>query len=75
MACIYHCISTRNKCKIEIEFRCLNPNAQKQVSQLSYGKYMESHSVLEPIDRHILLLEYSSPSHTGGILMTFFDHN
>ena len=35
---------------------------------------MENHAVLEPIDKHILLLEYSSPSHTVGILMSFLDH-
>ena len=75
MACLYHCISTCNKCKIQIEFRCLNLKAQNQVDQLSYGKYMENHAVLEPIDKHILLLEYSSPSHTEGILMSFSDHN
>ena len=34
--------------KIQIEFRCLN-----QVSLLLYGKYMEDHSMLEPIDKHI----------------------
>ena len=61
--------------EIQIEFRCLNFNAQNQVSQLSYGKYMENHAVLEPIDKHILLLEYSSPFRTGGILMSFLDHN
>ena len=49
MACLYYCTSTRNKCKIQIEFRCLNLNAQNQVSQLSYGKYIENQAVLEPI--------------------------
>ena len=75
MTCLYHCISTWNKCKIKIELSCLNINAQNQVSQLSYSKYMENRAVLEPIDKQILLLEYSSPSHTGGILMSFLDHN
>ena len=74
MTCLYHYISTTNKCKIEIEFRCLNLYAQNQVSQLLYGKYVENHEVLEPNDKHMLQLEYSSPSHTGKILMSFLDH-
>ena len=44
MACLYHCISTRNKCKIQIESCCLNLNAQNQVSQLSYSIYIHGKS-------------------------------
>ena len=34
MKCLYHCISTRNKCNIQIEFRCLKLNTQNQVSYI-----------------------------------------
>ena len=75
MTYLYHCISTRNKCKIQIKFRCLNLNTKNQVPYTLYGKYMENHAVFEPIGKHILLPEYSSPSHAGEILMSFLDHN
>ena len=38
-----------------------------------YGKYMENHAMLEPNDKHILFLEYSSSS--GEILLSFLDRN
>ena len=56
---------------INVKFKsiCLNLNAQNQVSLLLNDKCLENHAMLEPIDRHILFLEYSSPSsHTGEIL-------
>ena len=34
MKSLYRCISTRNKCKIQIEFRCLKLNTQNQVSYI-----------------------------------------
>ena len=74
MKCPYHCFSTRNKSKIKIDFRCLNLNAQHRVPLL-YDEYMENHAMLELSDKHVLFLEYSSPSHTGEILLPFLDHN
>ena len=75
MTSLYHFISTGNKCKIQIEFRCLNLNAQNKVAYFLYGKYMENHVMLKPMDKHILLLEYLSPSHTGEILVSFLGNN
>ena len=51
-------------------------STQNQVSFLLTGKYMANHAaILEPIDKHMLFLLYSSPSHTGEILLSFLDHN
>ena len=76
MKCLYHCISTTNKCNIQIEFCYLNLNAQNQLSLLLYSKYMENHTMIESIDKHILFQEYLSPSFDAEeILMSYLDHN
>ena len=50
-------------------------NSTHRIKCSIYDKYMQNHAMLEPIDKHILLLEYSSPSHTEEILMSFLDYN
>ena len=63
--------------EIDVKFK-LNSvvwTPQNQVSWLLRGKYMENHMQrLNPL-AYILLLEYSSPSHIGEILMSFLDND